>query len=70
MLFISAVMFIPILLEYFQTGLVLDFPILIVGGFIVLAITNLFFAGLMLSTIVEKDRQAYEFRMHMIEREK
>lgn len=70
MLFISAAMFIPILLEYFQTGLVPNFPTLIVSGFIALAAINSFFVGLILSTIVEKDRQAYEFRLNIIERGK
>lgn len=70
MLLVSACMFIPVLAEYFQTGLVPHFPTLIVSGFIALAAINSFFAGLILSTMVEKDRQEFEFRLHLIEQEK
>lgn len=67
MLFVAAGMFIPVLVEYFQTGLVPNFPTLIVSGFVALAAINSFFAGLILSTIVEKDRQEYEFRLYLIQ---
>lgn len=47
-----------------------NFPTLIVSGFIALAAINSFFAGLILATIAEKDRQTYEFRLQLIENER
>lgn len=67
LLIISAIMFLPILLKFLRTGYVPNFPTLIVSGFIALTAIIAFFVGLILSTIVEKDRQQYEFRLHMIE---
>lgn len=63
---VSAVMFIPVLATYFRTGLVPNFPTLIVSGFIALAAIQSFFAGLILSTIVEKERQDFEFKLQII----
>ena len=65
---ISAVMFIPVLFDFLHTGMVPHFPTLIVSGFIALAAIISFFSGLILATIVEKDRQAYEFRLQLIEK--
>ena len=67
LLVISAIMFLPIVLKFLRTGYVPNFPTLIVSGFIALTAIIAFFVGLILSTIVEKDRQQYEFRLHMIE---
>lgn len=66
LLVISAVMFIPVLVTYIQTGLVPNFPTLIVSGFIALAALQAFFAGLILTTLVEKDRQDFEFKLQMV----
>lgn len=67
MLLISAILFAPVLMKFIHTGLVPNFPTLIVSGFVALAAINSFFAGLILATLVEKDRQAFEFRLHLIE---
>lgn len=67
MLLVSAAMFCPILVKFFHTGLVPNFPTLIVSGFIALTAVISWFVGLLLSTIVEKDRQAYEFRLQLIQ---
>ena len=56
----SLVLFIPILLTYFKTGLVPQFPTLIVSCCIMIAALESFFTGLMLSTMVEKDRRDFE----------
>ena len=64
---IAAGLFIPILMKYIHTGRVPNFPTLIVCGFIEMAAIISFFAGLILATIVEKDRQQYEFRLNMID---
>ena len=67
LLIVSMALFIPILIKYFHIGLVPNFPTLIVSGFIALSAIISWFTGLILSTIVEKDRQAYEFRLYLIE---
>lgn len=67
LLFLSACMFAPILVKFINTGLVPQFPTLIVSGFVALAAIVSFFVGVILDTIVEKDRQQYEFRLQMIE---
>lgn len=57
--------FIPVLLEYFQTGLVPRFPTLIVSCFIILFSILMFFVGLILEVIGKKHRQLYElFLVH------
>lgn len=66
LILISAAMFIPILLKFLNTGLVPNFPTLIVSGFIALTAILSWFSGLILATIVEKDRQEFEFRLHLI----
>lgn len=66
---IAAVMFIPVLITYIQTGLVPNFPTLIVSGFVALAAIQSFFGGLILDTIVQKDRQGFEFKLHQVEEE-
>lgn len=63
----SAAMFLPILLKFFRTGLVPNFPTLIVSGFIAMAAIISWFAGMLLATITEKDRQQFEFRLHLTE---
>ena len=66
---IAALLFIPIFVRFCHTGLVPNFPTLIVSGFIAMAALMSFFAGLILATIVEKDRQEYEFRLNLIQAE-
>lgn len=55
--------FIPVLVEYFQTGLVPRFPTLIVSVFLLLAALMSLFTGLCLDVIVCKDRKAYELKV-------
>lgn len=64
---IAAVLFVPIFIKFLNTGLVPNFPTLIVSGFVAMAAIMSFFVGLILATIVEKDRQAFEFRLCVIE---
>ena len=66
---ISAILFIPILLKFLHTGLVPNFPTLIVSGFIAVTAILSWFSGLILATIVEKDRQQFEFRLNLIEKQ-
>lgn len=65
LMLLSLIMFIPVLITYFKTGLVPNFPTLIVSGFVTLAAVQSFFAGLILSTIVEKERQDFEFKLQI-----
>lgn len=67
LLVIAAILFIPILIKFVNTGLVPNFPTLIVSGFIALAAILSWFSGLILATIVEKDRQEFEFRLVLLE---
>lgn len=67
---ISFVLFIPVFRTYLMTGMVPNFPTLIVSGFIAIAALQSFFAGLILSTIVQKDRQMFEYKLQMAQRDK
>lgn len=63
LLAVAVILFIPVLITYLETGLVPRFPTLIVCGFIAVAAIQAFFAGLILSTIVSKERREFEFRL-------
>lgn len=52
--------FIPILITYFKTGLVPNFPTLIVCGFTAIAALISFFTGLQLQNAVQKNKQDFE----------
>jgi glycosyltransferase involved in cell wall biosynthesis len=63
---ISVGFFIPVLSTYFKTGLVPNFPTLIVCCFTLLAAIQSLFAGLMLQTMVQKNRQDFEMHLHEV----
>ena len=67
---ISAVFFIPVMREYVITGLVPDFPTLIVCGFTMIAAIQSFFAGMQLQTIVQKNRQDFEMNLQRVDNDK
>ncbi len=60
--------FIPVGVEFVETGLVPKFPTLIVCGFAVLAAIQSFFAGLILHNLGMKDRRDFEFRLQIVEK--
>ena len=62
---VSIGFFIPVLAEYFHTGLVPNFPTLIMCGFVMIAAIQSLFAGLVLENINQKNRQ--DFEMVLIE---
>ena len=64
---IALIFFIPILLEYFKTGLVLRIPTLIVSGVIALIGILLWVCGLILEVIAKKHRQLYEIMLNQME---
>lgn len=55
--------FIPVFLEYLRTGLVPGIPTLIVCGFTAIAAIQAFFSGLLLETIIQKNRQDFEMEL-------
>ena len=56
--------FIPVWSTYADTGMVPNFPTLIVCGFVALASIQSFFAGLILQTLYRKNRQDFEKQLH------
>ncbi len=64
---IAAIFFIPIVIEYAQTGEVPNFPTLIVCGFVVMAAIQSFFAGMLLQTMKQKNQSDFEMRLLDIE---
>ncbi len=67
---VSVGFFIPILSEYIQTGLVPKFPTLFACGFVMIAAIQSLFAGLILQTIAQKNRQDFEMNLNRVAREK
>jgi len=63
---LSGVFMIPVLAEFFATGLVPRFPTLIVCGITMLAALLLFISGLILSTLLEKDKRDFEFQLQQV----
>lgn len=66
---ISLVFFIPIGIEYLETGLVPKFPTLIICGFTMVAAIQSFFTGLQLQTAVQKNRQDFEMNLYRVSQE-
>jgi glycosyltransferase involved in cell wall biosynthesis len=62
---ISFALFMPILLKFLNTGMVPNFPTLIVSGFVALTAIISLFTGLILSTLAEKDRRDFEFKLYL-----
>lgn len=56
---------IPIVLDYLGTGLVERFPTLIACGFAIVAALLSIFSGLILQTMIQKNRQEFEFRLQL-----
>lgn len=67
LLFMIAVgFFIPVGIEYVETGLVPKFPTLIACGFAGLAALQSLFAGLILHNLGVKDRRDFEFQLQIV----
>ena len=67
---IAVLLFVPILVAYVETGLVMRFPTLFVCGFIGLAAIQSLFTGLILSNIALKNRRDFEYRLALVTRRK
>ena len=63
---LSGIFMIPVLAEFFATGLVPRFPTLIVCGITLLAALLLFISGVILSTLQEKDKRDFEFQLQQV----
>ena len=57
---------VPVLSEYFQTGLVPRFPTLIVCCFVLVAALLLFISGIILSSQLAKDARDFEFQLQTV----
>lgn len=64
----ALVLGIPVFIEYFNTGLVLKFPSLIVSGVFLTISLLLWITGIILQVIVKKHRQMYELILNQIRR--
>lgn len=64
---LALIFFVPVMGTYVNTGLVPNFPTLMVCGFVVIAALQCFFTRLTLSTIVAKNRQDFEFKRITVE---
>lgn len=64
---LSGAFFTPVLIHYLHTGMVPEFPTLIVSGFAAIAAIQSFFAGLVLQTMLQKNHQ--DFEMVLIQNE-
>ena len=62
LLVVALIFFVPILAEYARTGLVPRFPTLISCGFVGIAAIQAFFAGMVLQTIEQKNKQDFEMQ--------
>lgn len=60
LLVMAVVLFVPVFIEYLETGLVPRFPTLIVSAFIVLLAMLMWVCGLVLEVVVKKHRQMFE----------
>lgn len=58
-------LFIPVLMEYLKTGLVLRFPTVIVAGVIAIFGVLMWICGIILEVVVKKHRQLYELFLNV-----
>ena len=61
---IALTLFLPVFLEYINTGLVPRFPTLIVSGLLALLGFMFFFCGIVLDVVAQKHRQLFEILMN------
>ena len=63
----AAVLFVPVFFEYLDTGLVERFPTLIVAGFLAVGGLLTFCCGLILDTVIKKERQNFELWLNLFQ---
>lgn len=64
---LAGIFFAPVFLHYLSYGVVTRIPTLVVCGFAILASLQSFFAGLILQTIKQKNRQDFELELVLLE---
>ena len=62
----AGVLFVPVFLEYLATGLVERFPTLIVAGFLAVGGLLTLCCGLILDTVIKKERQDFELWLNLL----
>lgn len=67
LIILALVFFVPVFVTYMQTGLVPKIPTLVVCGFVMLGAIQSYFSGLILSTIIQKNKQDFEFRLIQVQ---
>ncbi len=67
---VALVFFLPVLLEYFETGQVLKFPTVIVSGVVGIVGTLMWMCGIILEVVIKKHRQLYELMLNVMSDEK
>ena len=63
---LAFIFFVPVMDTYLKTGLVPNYPTLIVCGFTVIAAIQSLFAGLILQTFIQKNRQDFEMDLQQV----
>ena len=66
---IAGIFFVPIFVNFTQTGLVPKIPTLVVCGFVVIAALQSLFTGLILQTIYANNRQDFEMELNRVTKE-
>lgn len=70
LLIISLIFGVPVIIDYFKTGLVPRFPTLIVACIIIVIAILLWIAGIILSVINKKHKQLYELYLNLLSNQK
>lgn len=69
LILLDIVIFIPVVwMPYLRTGMVENFPTLIVCGFVMVAALMSFFNGMVLDSIIKKEKREFEFRLQLLEK--
>lgn len=67
---VALLFFIPVLLEYFATGLVMRFPTVIVSGIVAVVGTLMWMCGIILEVVIKKHKQLYELMLSQMAEQK
>ena len=67
LILIALIFFFPVLITYIQTGFVPRQPTLVVCGFVTLGAIQSYFSGMILSTLIQKNKQYFEHRLIQVE---
>lgn len=69
LILIAIAIFVPaVWIPYLHTGLVVKMPSLIVAAFLIIAAIVSWYSGLMLDSLLQKERRSFEFRLQLIKK--